>query len=138
MERHDNATIRQKPSERVRGGSAALDNSYNEQAGAFKALDHIVGKLTPLGDATAAINTRQAGALIALFSLGGVGYVKTGVDNTVAAPTGGVDGIPLRADDYTIIAMGPDEKYLKAITSGSDVWAYLVEDFTVYHDQVKK
>lgn len=139
MERHDNSPIRQKPSEFIRGGPAPMDACYNEQAGAQKSLDNIVGKLLPLGDATSVISIRKSGALIALFALGGVAYVKTGVDSSVTAPTDGSDGIPLRADDYTIIALGPDEKYLIAVAgAASDVWAYLVEDDTVYHKQVKK
>lgn len=131
---HDNTPIRQKPSDRVRGGSAALDVSYNEQAGAFKTLSHIVGELTPLGDALAgALNCTKTGALVALFAVGGISYVSTGPTNAVVAPTDGSTGVALRADDYTIIAMGEAKKWFVAGGgSATSVWAYLVEDFSEY------
>ena len=114
---------RKKASDAVSGGNEVLDISYNRYAGALKMLP-VAGMLTPIGSLATKVALPDLGTTVAIFNpTTGVLYVKFG-NNTVTAPTGGADGIPVPAGQYLTLASGP---YGYVIASGA-VFGYLVED----------
>jgi hypothetical protein len=121
---------RHKPRDQVIGGNEAIDESYNNYAGALKQLGPIVGQLTPIGDASAAALNATQGALIAFYNPSGtVAYVKFGATNAVTAPTDGTNGIALVPNQYTIMPVPLGTPWFKA---SATAYAYLVADDSIF------
>ena len=70
---------------------------------------------------------------MAFFAVGGYAFMAAGATNAVVAPVDGADGPALRAGDYTIVAMGKGQQWaIAGAGTATEVWAYLVEDFSDY------
>jgi hypothetical protein len=117
---------RAKSSNNTRGYAAAIEYAYNDAAGASKAIN-MLGHLVPLGAANTVQSPGQ-GRTIAFFNSNAstVRWVRFG-NNTVTAPTGYADGVPLPPGEYTILGLGPNTSY---IANNADVFAYEVVDET--------
>lgn len=63
---------------------------------------------TPMGALNAAKRGEQGQSIMVFNTDTSVHYVRTGAA-AVAAPTGGTDGIPVMAESFLIISLGPDE-----------------------------
>jgi len=109
-------------------GDTSLDYAYDAASSAFRMQGPILGKVLILGALNAGAKPSKLGALIAVYNNSATtAWAKTG-DDTVTAPTGGADGIALKPNDYTIIAMGAD---VKIITSTATCFGYeIVDDLT--------
>lgn len=120
------ARTRQKPTDKIRGIAAISDIAYNEQAGANKIVGPIVGKLRILGAANT-LKKIDPGATVAFYNNSATtAWVAIGQDATPpSAPTGGADGIALKPNDYTILALGNNNCF---IANAATVFAYEVED----------
>lgn len=119
---------RSKASNNRYGGMEALDYSFNQQAGAFKSIP-MLGKVQILGAANVA-KAVGAGKVVALYNNSATtAFAKTGPNN-VTPPAGGADGICLKPNDYTLIALGEDEAI---IANAATVFAYLLVDDLEYN-----
>ena len=126
---------RQKPTEKVKGMHKAADLAFNEQAGAFKFLGGIMGDLLRMFVFDVAAKDLpepfKNGGLVAFYNDGAVTAWLTTGDNTAAAPAASsANGIALKPNDYTILAM-PDGT-TNVNCNVSTVVAYLVQDDTYY------
>lgn len=115
---------RAKSSQDTRGYAAAIEYAYNDAAGATKSL-HVQGYLVPRGAANVVQSPGQ-GRTYAFFNsnTSTVRWVRFG-NNTVTAPTGYTDGIPLPPLQYTVLSLGPNTSF---IANNADVFAYEVVD----------
>jgi hypothetical protein len=115
---------RNKADTHIRGMNKTLDQTYNEQSGAFKYLGPILGCLSPLGAADAEIKL-QRGSLVAFFNSDtAVHFVAFG-SSGLAAPTDFTDGIALPPGQYTILSNGESGA---ALADDATVYAYLIKD----------
>lgn len=122
--------VRSKASEN-RYGNTATDYAFNQESGAVKQLGPILGKVTIMGALNTAKQASKMGRLIAVYNnSGSTAFAKTGADGTVTAPTGGTDGICLRPNDYTVIAMGTD---LYIICNAATCFGYEIVDELEYN-----
>lgn len=119
---------RSKDSKDISNGIESMGLAFVQESGAVK-VQGMLGKLIPKGSAVSAVDMVGTGKTVALFNASAtVAFVKTGTLG-VSAPTGGVDGICLKPNDYTVIAMGLDTH---VIASTATVFVYEVRDESVY------
>lgn len=126
---------RQKPTEKVKGMHKAADLAFNEQAGALKVLGGILGELQRLFSFDVAaknlVEPFKNADLIAFYNDGATTAWLTTGDNDTAAPAAtSANGIALKPNDYTILAMPDGTTNLNC--SVTTVVAYLVKDDTFY------
>lgn len=122
----DNPVKRTKPSEKRRSLHDVNDYSYNEQAGAFKVLGPIIGRLSKLGPINVATSAGY-GSLVAIYNDStSTAWAKTGT-SAVSGPAAG--DIALPPQSYTIISLGPDTH---VIASTITCYGYIIEDDAIY------
>jgi hypothetical protein len=106
-------------------GMDALDDSFNQQGGGFKVIGPILGNPKILGALNAAVGV-DLGSLVAVFNDSStVAWAAIGPNNSVAVPSGGANGIALKPNDYTIIAMY-NSNYI--VCSAATCFGYLLND----------
>jgi hypothetical protein len=119
-----NAT-RTKITQNRYSGVDATEFSFNQQSGAMKQLGPILGNVSILGPLNAAVGV-DLGSLVAIFNDSStVAWAAMGTTASVAAPTGGANGIALRPNDYTILALY-NNNYI--ICSTATCFGYLIND----------
>lgn len=103
-------------------------HQYNDQAGAQKVLGPIIGALKRLPDAVTAQELDHGGKIIAVYNNSASVAWLTSADKkaNVVAPTS-VNGIALRPNDYTHVALGADRAFQ---VSASTAICYEVIDDT--------
>lgn len=110
-------------------GDSALDLAYDQYSSALRMQGPILGKVLIMGALNTAKSPSKHGALIAVYNNSATtAWAKTG-DSTVTAPAGGTDGIALKPNDYTILAMGTDTHI---ITSTATCFGYEIVDDLKY------
>lgn len=120
---------RSKSSANRYSGMDALDYSFNQYAGGFKTIP-MSGFLKPLGDASV-VRKVEPGSVIALYNnTSTTAFAKIGDNSSLAAPTGGADGICLRPNDYTVVSVA---EFNGIIANTANVFAYLVVDDLNYN-----
>lgn len=118
---------RQKPNDKKRGYPLAIDLAYNDPAGALRTIP-VMPKFASYGVALDTAQGYDMGSMLGIFNSDtAVHYIATGPDNTVAAPTGPTDGIPVLPGQMVYVALG-DDKYI--IADAATVFAYEIDDDT--------
>lgn len=124
------ANQRSKASNNRYSNADSLDYAFNQQAGAFKMVGPILGKLSILGALNVA-KAVDAGALVAVYNnSGSTAFVKTGPSVAVLAPTGGSDGICVPPNSYIMIAMTSDNYIISNLAT---TFGYLVNDDLLFN-----
>lgn len=122
---------RSKAAQNKVGGLESLDLSYGQEASAIRVQGPMLGKVTIMGALNAAKGASKMGRVIAVYNNSTTtAFAKTGADSSVTAPSGGADGICLKPNDYTYIAMGSD---LYIIASAATCFGYELVDELEYN-----
>jgi hypothetical protein len=117
--------LRTKQGNNKYSGMDALDDSFNQQGGGFKVIGPILGNPKILGALSAAVGV-DLGSIVAVYNnSAATAWAAIGPTSAVAVPTGGANGIALKPNDYTIIAMY-NSNYI--VCSAATCFGYLIND----------